>query len=62
MAKAKELKTKSPSELQTTLQENRERLRAMRFDLAAGKMKNVREIRVVKRNIARILTLLRIQA
>lgn len=62
MAKAKELKTKSPAELQTMLQENRERLRAMRFDLAAGKMKNVREIRVVKRDIARILTLLRIQA
>lgn len=62
MAKAKELKTKSPTELQTTLQENREHLRAMRFDLAAGKMKNVREIRVVKRDIARILTLLRIQA
>lgn len=57
--KVKELKTKSISELQTLLNENRERLRTLRFDLAAGKVKNVREIRTIKKDIARILTLLK---
>ena len=55
--KVKELKTKSKSELNVLLDEGRERLRALRFDLAGGKIKNVREIRQVKKDIARILTL-----
>ncbi len=57
--KPKELRQKSKIELQKLLQENRERLRVLRFDLAAGKIKNVREIRKVKKDIARILTVLR---
>jgi large subunit ribosomal protein L29 len=56
--KITELRQKSLSELQKLLIESRERLRELRFDLAAGKVKNIREIRKVKRNIARILTLL----
>lgn len=58
--KASELRQKSQSELQKLLADNRERLRQLRFDLAAGKVKNVREIRMIKKDIARILTLLRI--
>lgn len=54
-----ELRQKSKSELQKLLQDSRERLRQLRFDLAAGKVKNVREIRQIKKDIARILTLLR---
>ncbi len=53
-----ELKQKSKTELQRFLQDSRERLRQLRFDLAAGKVKNVREIRKLKKDIARILTLL----
>ena len=56
--KASELRQKSKPELQKLLQDLRERLRQLRFDLAAGKVKNVREIRQIKKDIARILTLL----
>jgi len=55
-----ELKQKSKEELQKTLEDDREKLRQLRFDLSAGKVKNVREIRNIKKEIARILTLLKI--
>ena len=58
--KINELKQKSKEELQKTLEDDREKLRQLRFDLSAGKVKNVREIRNVKKEIARILTLLKI--
>ena len=54
--KATELHQKSKSELQKLLQDSRERLRQLRFDLTAGKVKNVREIRKIKKDIAKILT------
>ena len=57
--KIQELRQKNKVELQKLLQDNRERLRQLRFDLAAGKVKNVREIRLIKKDIARILTLLK---
>lgn len=56
--KADELRQKTKSEIQKMLQDNRERLRQLRFDLATGKIKNVREIRKIKKDIARILTLI----
>jgi len=57
--KTTELQQKSKSELQKILSDNREKLRQLRFDLAAGKVKNVREVRKVKKDIARILTVLK---
>ena len=54
-----ELRQKSKEELQRFLQEKREKLRILRFDLASGKVKNVREIREIKKDIARIITLLK---
>ena len=57
--KIAELKQKSKPELQKFLLDSRERLRSLKFDLASGKVKNVREIRELKKNIARILTLLK---
>lgn len=56
-----ELKQKSKKELEELLKELREKHRSLRFDLAAGKVKNVREIRAIKKDIARILTLLNLQ-
>ena len=56
--KAKELRQKSEGELQKLLQELRANLRKLRFDLASGKVKNVREIRQIRKDIARILTIL----
>ncbi len=52
----KELKNKSEGELFKLLQENRDKLRSLKFDLAAGKVKNVTELRKIKKLIARILT------
>jgi len=52
-----ELKQKSKEEMKKLLQDDREKLRQLRFDLSAGKVKNVREIRNIKKEIARILTL-----
>ena len=57
--KTTELQQKSKSELQKILSDNREKLRQLRFDLAAGKVKNVREVRKIKKDIARILTVLK---
>ena len=57
--KIREFSRMPKGELQRTLQGLRERLRQLRFDLMAGKVKNVREIRAIKKDIARLLTLLK---
>lgn len=57
--KTQELKQKSQKELQKLLQDKREKLRELRFALASGKVKNVREIRQIKKDIARILTIMK---
>ncbi|MFH1643107.1 MAG: 50S ribosomal protein L29 [Patescibacteria group bacterium] len=51
-----ELIKKDKKELTTLLAEKRDKLRALRFGLAAGRAKNIREVRVLKRDIAKILT------
>lgn len=56
--KIKEFKRLPEKELKSLLVEKKEALRRMRFDLAAGKVKNVREIRETRRDIARIGTLI----
>jgi len=56
--KTNELREKQKEELIQLLSEKREALRSLLFDLSAGKIKNVREIRKTKKDIARILTLL----
>ncbi len=53
------LKHKSKAQLNNLLREKREKLRQLRFDLVSGKLRNFREIRKTKKEIARILTLLR---
>lgn len=55
---AAELRTKKPGELKKLLGELRKELQQMQFDLAAGRVKNIREIRDRKRTIARIQTVL----
>lgn len=57
--KITELRQKTKSELQKLLQDLQEKLRQLRFNLASGKIKNVREIREIKKDIARVLTLLK---
>lgn len=60
--KKKELqdfKTKPETELRKDLKTQRKKLEGLSFDLSAGKVKNIREIRHLKKNIAQILTLLK---
>ena len=57
--KIRELRRKSNKELQQTLVSLRDKLRELRFNLAGGKVKNIKEIRGTKRDIAKILTLLK---
>ena len=57
--KVNELRQKPKNELQNVLQEQREKLRLLSFDLSSGKVKNVREIRKTRKNIARTLTILK---
>lgn len=40
------------------LKENREKMRVFRFDMKAGKVKNVKTISKLRKEIARILTIL----
>jgi len=51
-----EIKTKNDTDLLKDLKEKREGLRGMRFNIAGSKIKNVREQRGQKKDIARILT------
>lgn len=53
-----EIRQKSEKELEEILKRKRERLRELRFELAAGKVKSIKEIRIIKKDIARILTFL----
>ena len=57
--KVQELKTKGAAELKLMLNRERSRLRELRFKLSGAQVKNVQEIKVVKKNIARILTVIK---
>lgn len=54
--KIKELKQKTKEELERLLEDSREKLRNLRFDIQMKQSKNVREIRKTKKLIAKILT------
>lgn len=55
--KLKELRQKSAKELGALLEEDRHKLGQLKFDLAAKKLKNISQIRELRREIARILTI-----
>jgi large subunit ribosomal protein L29 len=54
-----ELKQKTEKELNENLLHLKDGLRELRFNLVGGKVKNINEIHRTKRDIARILTLLK---
>lgn len=56
--KIRELRQKSDKELNQTLISLRDKLRELRFNLAGGKVKNIKEIHQTKKDIGRVLTLL----
>jgi len=59
--KIRELKEKPRAELEMLLKSQQEKLRELRFKVAAKQLKNVREVRHSKKTIARILTLLKVK-
>lgn len=60
--KIKEFSRLDVKELLNLLKSKKERLRQLRFDLSAGKVKNVREVREIKKDIARIETVLNLKS
>ena len=57
--KFKELATKPEAELHKMLQEAREQTRDLRFKIASKQLKNVRQMRATKKQIAQIMFLLK---
>ena len=57
--KIKEVRQRTKKELRDNLVTLREKLREMRFNLAGGKVKNIREVHQTKKDIAKILTILK---
>jgi large subunit ribosomal protein L29 len=57
--KAKDLRKKKKEELENLLKEKREKLAKLKLDLSLGKLKNVKEIKETKKDIAKILTVLK---
>jgi len=57
--KPTELRQKARNELHKRLKEKREKLRQLSFNLASGKVKNVREIRKIRKDIARMITIIK---
>ena len=56
-----QLKNKPLPELRKDLTDYREKLRGLKFDLAQGKVKNVKEIKKIKKAIARISTIINVK-
>ena len=56
---AEELRTSSPEELSSKLAEAKEELFNLRFQMATGQLHNNRRLRTVRREIARLYTILR---
>lgn len=56
--KFKDFKNKNLTDLHQVLAEKREELRNLRFKDSNKQLKNIKEISIVKKDIARILTLI----
>ena len=57
--KAAELRKKDKKELEKTVFELRKKLSDLRFKFSSGKLKNVKEIKNSRKEVARILTILK---
>lgn len=56
--KKEDFKNKTDSELLSVLKEMRDKVSSIRFSRSTGKVKNVKEASVTKKNVARVLTAL----
>ncbi|MDQ3767190.1 MAG: 50S ribosomal protein L29 [Actinomycetota bacterium] len=59
MAKASELRDQSFEEIEQRLAETKEELFNLRFQNATGQLDNYRQLRVLRKDIARMKTILR---
>ncbi len=57
--KTEELKSKSKNELETMIEDLRKKLSDLRFKFSSNQLKNVKEMSNMKKEIARILTIMR---
>ena len=57
--KTAELRKKDKKELEKIVQELTKKLSDLRFKFSSGKLKNVKEVKNIKKEIARILTILK---
>ena len=57
--KASELRKRDKKELEKTVHELRKKLSDLRFKFSSGKLKNVKEINSSKKEVARILTIIK---
>ena len=53
-----EIKAKSAAELTALAREKEEKMRTLRFDLVMGKVKNTKEVHVLRKQKATVLTVL----
>ncbi len=60
--KIKDLQSKTEADLRKLLGEKRAALKTFRFNIAGSKIKNVKEGRMLRKEIAQILTLLNQQS
>ncbi len=58
MTKIKELREKNKEELKKLLIEREETVRRLRFEIASKQIKNVRDLKNNRKDVARILTLI----
>ncbi len=58
-SEVQKLKEKSMQDLAVELRDAKEKMRALRFELAGGKVKNSAAVREVRRKIARINTFIK---
>lgn len=58
--KIKELKEKTNKELESLLAAKREEMRDLRFKVVMTNLKDVRSLRIVKKDIAQIMTVINI--
>ncbi|MBP8617817.1 MAG: 50S ribosomal protein L29 [Candidatus Pacebacteria bacterium] len=57
--KTKDLKNKNEADLKKLLNESQKKLQEMKFNLSLGKLKNTKAIHQLKKDIARILTIMK---
>ena len=57
--KAKEIREKNPEELKNILQEKRVSLCQLRFEVKANQVQNNQELKLIRRDIAKIETILK---